>query len=849
MRAKHILLLCGCLLLMEAVPAAAQRAPAPPALAASIPEGAPPVVDGRLDDLAWSAATPATGFVQRQPRPGAPSSAATEVRVLHTAGALYVGARMSDHPDSIAAQLSRRDDGDTFSDWILVMLDPDDDNRSAYVLGVNPRGVKRDHILSEDGSQDASWDAVWEVQTRVDSAGWTAEFRIPLSQLRFPPGRTEWGVNFQRVVARSEEVSFWAPVLPEDPGYVSRFGALTGLVGLSTPSRLELRPYAVTRVTRAPGGAEDPYHSPNELSVGSGVDLRYSLTSSFTLAATVNPDFGQVEADPAEVNLTAYETRFPEQRPFFVEDARLFRFGLGGGAGDLLYTRRIGAAPRGRVPGDAVYAEVPERSTILGAAKLSGRTADGWSLGVLSALTGEERGRYTTPAGQGTAVVEPLTSFNAVRVLRDFGRGQSGIGAIGTLVSRSLDGTEMDFVRSTAIAGGVDGRHRFGGGNYQVEGYLVGSRVQGSEQAILQTQRSSARYFQRPGAPHLEVDSTLTALGGWLANLEVEKVGGRWNWELGGRARSPGAELNDFGFLPQADRADLYGGVGYTELRSTRSLRWWEVRAFHRSQWTFGREHVMGLTNLRANLQLASFWTVGAVAERYQQALSTAELRGGPALVTPGRSALSLSVAGDRRRRAVWQISLYGAAVDEKGGYEVAVLPGVELRPSPRTSISLHPALAVNVVPAQYTGQHTDAEGVRRYSFARLEQRTAALTARFGYTFSPALSLQYYAQPFISSGRFSEPVEVADPGARLFADRFRAAAGDGLPDFNFKQFRSNAVLRWEYRPGSTLFLVWNTELQDEEPFGDFRIPRDTRRLFGSEGTNVLLLKLTYWLGV
>jgi hypothetical protein len=837
------------LFLLMAGPAAAQGGGAAFSVAATRVQGAPPVLDGRLDEAVWAAAPVSGGFVQRGPRPGAPASAATEVRVLYTEGALYVGARLADDPDSIAAQLSRRDDGNTYSDWMFVMLDSDDDNRSAYVLGVNPREVQQDFIVAEDGDQDATWDAVWEVQTAVDSAGWTAEFRIPLSQLRFTPGSTTWGVNFQRVVARREETAYWAPIPPDAPGFVSRFGTLTGLTGLASPTRLELRPYAVSRVTRAPGDADDPFYSHNEPSVATGLDLRYSLTSSFTLAATLNPDFGQVEADPSEVNLTAFETRFPEQRPFFVEDSRLFQFKLGGSAGDLFYTRRIGGSPRGSVPGDAEFADVPQQTTILGAAKLSGKTASGWSLGVLSALTAREEARYTVGGAREAVAVEPLTSFSAARVMREFNDGGTGIGGIATYVNRRLDGTALDFMRSSALAAGIDGRHRFGGGNYEVSGYMAGSSVQGSREAILLAQTGSARRFQRPDAGHLAVDSSLTSLSGWVGNLEVGRLGGPWTWEAGARARSPGLEINDFGFQQQTDRAEQYAGLGYAQYEPGKNFRSWWVHAFQRQQYTFGREFVEFYMNLDGGLQLNNFWTGSATVERWQQARSPGELRGGPALRTSGWSQLTVNVAGDQRRRASWNVAAQGSVDDEAGGYGIGVYPGLSLRPSPRINLSLQPSLAYSVVPAQYVDQLRDDAGAPHYLFARLEQTTAALTARLSYTFTPRLSLQYYAQPFISSGRYSDALEVADANARGFDERFRPYALEEMPDFNFKQLRSNAVLRWEYRPGSTLFVVWNTDLQDETPVGTFDLTRDARRLFGADGTNVLLIKLSYWLGI
>ncbi|HYW06734.1 MAG TPA: DUF5916 domain-containing protein [Longimicrobium sp.] len=846
-------------LLGGARPATGQTAPAraaaprdttpPPTLAAARITGPAPTLDGRLDDAAWAEAPVATGFVQRRPNAGAAAPSPTEVRVLYTQAALYVGARMVDPPDSIAAQLARRDAAGIYSDWLFVMLDSDDDNRSAYVFGVNPREVQRDWIVAEDGSTDPKWDAVWEVSARVDSTGWTAEFRIPLSQLRFNPGLGSWGVNFQRIVARREEDDFWAPIAPNTPGYVSRFGTLTGLAGLASPTRLELRPYTVARMTRADGAAANPFHQRNDPSADLGLDVNYSLTPALTLTATVNPDFGQVEADPSEVNLTAFETSFPEQRPFFVQDARIFQFNLGGSAGQLLYTRRIGAAPHGGVPSGSRFSDVPDGSTILGAAKVSGKTASGWSLGMLSAVTGREQARYVTAAGERERVaVEPLTMFSLARVSRDFRGGQSALGGIATLVNRSLENDELDFLRSSALTGGIDGRHRFAR-NYEVSGYVAGSHIQGSERAIQQVQLNSTHFFQRPGASHLDVDSAATSLTGFIADIEVEKLGGgNWTWELGARARSPGLEINDFGFQQQTDRIEAFGGLDYNQFRPRGSFRSWSLGVFQRSQWTFGRERLATSGSVVGSFELKNFWGGRVSLDRDLMGLSTSELRGGPALVIPGRTGLSLGVHGDRRKPVAWSVAASGSLQDQTDGRSLALSPSVALRLSPRWDLSLAPSMTWNRVGAQYVGQRREADRRLHYYFAPLEQSTLALTTRLNYTVTPRLSLQYYAQPFLSAGDFTSPLQVADPAASSFNERFVPATLSVLPDFNVQQFRSNAVVRWEYRPGSTLFVVWNTALQART--SDDRLEwADARTLFDADGSNVLLVKLSYWFGI
>ncbi|NIP83119.1 MAG: hypothetical protein GWM90_29370, partial [Gemmatimonadetes bacterium] len=445
----------------------------------------PPAIDGVLGEPGWQAAGVASGFTQMRPDPGAPATQRTEIRILHDDQAIYVAARMFDTaPDSIVAQLGRRDD-EVYSDWIYVAIDSYFDHRTAFAFGLNPRGVMVDVLLHNDTEDDGSWDAVWEGAARRDEQGWTAEFRIPLSQLRFNVPETDgcgadpgtgdaaacgelvWGVNFLRKIARHGEESFWAPTLPEDGRLVSLFGELHGLRDLEPPRRLEVMPYAVASATAAPGEAEDPFYHDVDPFGGMGADIKAGVTSDLTLTATINPDFGQVEADPSVVNLTAFETFFPEKRPFFVEGVDIFRFGIGLGDGDLgneslFYSRRIGRAPQGDVDGD--YTDYPDATTILGAAKLSGKTASGWSIGVLDALTASEYGRYELDGVEGETPIEPLTNYGVARVIKDFRAGRSAVGGIFTATNRSLpESGELDWLRRSAYTGGLDVRHRFGG--------------------------------------------------------------------------------------------------------------------------------------------------------------------------------------------------------------------------------------------------------------------------------------------------------------------------------------------------------------------------------------------------
>jgi hypothetical protein len=845
----------------------------PRALGASWTD-APPAVDGRLDEAAWAAADTATGFLQVQPRPGAPASERTVARVLYDAGSLYVGVRMYDSaPDSIVGRLVRRDEF-VYSDWVLIGIDSYHDRRTAFAFGLNPRGVKVDFFLFNDTASDPTWDAVWDGAARVDSLGWTAELRIPVSQLRFDAGAGEqvWGLNFQRVIARRDESSSWSSITQDMPGVVSRFRELRGLSRLAPARRFEVQPYTSGRLTRAPGDAADPFHEPSEVVFSAGADLEYGVTPALTLTATVNPDFGQVEADPAVVNLTAFETFYPEKRPFFLEGADIFRFGTAAEE-QLFYSRRIGRSLHPAPPADAVFARTPDAATILGAVKLSGKTADGWSIGVLDALTAPEEASYILPDGaRRMASVEPLTNYGVLRVVRDFRGARSALGGIVTTTNRRLgEGDGLERMHSAAYTAGVDGRHRFGGGDYELGGWIAGSHVRGSAGAIALTQVQPGHAFQRPDADHLSFDPERTSLQGLAGELGVARIGGNWRWDLRGTARSPGFETGDMGYQRQADLATQSARAGYYQFREGRHFRRWSLEVAERLSSTFGGERAETAASLAGTFQLRNYWEGYATLERSMAALSTTALWGGPALYTPGRTGVMVGLGTDPRRRLVGGLMAVAYAEDGTVGRTWMVQPSLRVRPTPGVELSVGPSLARNRNPWQYLDQR-QVNGRAHYLLGWLDQTTVSLTTRLSYTLSPGLSLQFYAEPFISAGAYDRFVQTVEPRAASFGKRFRRFTageavrnsaegtyvfdldGDGSletgvanPDFNVKQLRSNLVLRWEYRPGSTLFVVWNQNRNHFLPHGAFDVRNDARELFGAPGTNVLLIKLSYWL--
>ncbi|HEU0298079.1 MAG TPA: DUF5916 domain-containing protein [Longimicrobium sp.] len=882
-----------------ALPAAAQQAAegaAPGAgsdgrrLARAERTAQPPQIDGVLNDAAWQQAEPLTDFVQRAPNPGAPATLATEARILYDDGAVYVGIRMHDPaPDSLQTPLGRRDLAGIASEWAHVMVDSYNDKRTAFRFSVNPRGVQKDAFHSNDTNEDLGWDAVWESAARVDSAGWTVEYRIPLSQLRFSgtEGEQTWGIQVSREIARRSEIVDWSQVRPDRNGFVSQFGEVAGIRGLRTARRLEVIPYTMARVTREPGSADDPFWNRNDPFGSAGADVRYGLTPDLTLTATINPDFGQVEADPSQVNLSAFETFFAERRPFFTEGSDIFRFdvrfpyGIRGaqfGNDQPFYSRRLGRTPQGRAPGDALFADAPEATTILGAAKLSGKTRSGWSIGLLDAVTAREDVRYATAGGQAETVVEPATNYAVGRVIKDFRGGSSAVGGIFTATHRDLDGADaLSWLPSQSYLAGIDARHRFGGNNYEVEGAVVGTHVRGSEAAITGIQTRAGHYFQRPDADHLELDPDATTLSGWMGRASVEKVGGG-HWRAGAYtlARSPGLEMNDLGYVRNADWALLGGRVGYVEFRPGKVFRNWNVGLDAWNGWSFGGERLSTGFHAGGFAQWQNNWGSWFDVNHEFEALRADVLRGGPSFTGPAYSNVNVGFFTDGRRRL--QAEAWGGTWNEwgtsGGGYWMG--SAINFRPSSRVRLALGPGMEYSHDPWIYVAEGRVGDE-RHYVFGDIRNRSAFISTRLNYAFTPRLTLEFYAQPFVAAGEYSEFKEVTDGRAARFDDRFHTyvvgteidegdpqqygvrldGTGDPdfsfrNPDFNFKELRTNAVLRWEYRPGSALFVVWSHGRSHFVQDGTFGVRRDFGRLFDDSlapPTNVLAIKLNYWLNL
>jgi hypothetical protein len=765
--------------------------------------------------------------------------------------------RMHDAGDSIVAPIARRD-ADVYSDWAFVYIDSYNDRRSAFHFAVNPRGVQRDAQVTndEEWQQDYGWNAVWQSETSRDSLGWTAEFRIPLSQLRFATNgdsASSWGIEFGRHIARHNERSYWAPILPDRSGFVSQFGTLTEVTLNTAPRRFELTPYTLAQVTSRQVEAANPLTKSRVPLATLGADAKWGLTPDFTLTATLNPDFGQVESDPSEVNLTASESFFREQRPFFLEGAELFNFPISNtgwifGPAQLFYSRRIGRAPQGDDPPNARFVDRPATTDLLGAVKVTGKTQSGWSLGVLTAMTDEMRATVELENGSRTdAVVEPLSQYSMARVQKDFRGGETYFGATATSVLRANSALPL---RKSAVVGGLDFRHNFAQRQYRIGGSLLGSRVTGSPEAIAETQLSSVHYYQRPDAEHLAVDSTRTSLSGFSADLRITKVGGAVRWGGAANILSPGFEANDLGFHSRSDMVQTAGWIGRNWYSGPRGIRSWQAWLNFWGGWTLGGQQDRVGQSLWMQAELDNFWNLEGSVEHHLPSFAVTALRGGPALYTPRRVTGFTSVTSDSRRSTVGRLSLSGGRDVGDLGSSLNVFGEVTQRIADRAQIVLSPGLMFWRSPQQFVESVDE-----HYVVGDVRQTTASLTARVDYSFTPRLSFQLYAQPFLSAGayeRLGEVVSAHSPNAANRVRRFTAAEHGAVdfdnPDFAVNELRTNSVLRWEYRPGSTLFLVWSHGRSADGVPEAFDLRRQTRELRNVRGDHVFLLKLSHWLG-
>jgi hypothetical protein len=839
----------------------------------------PPVIDGVFDDSIWMEGAWAGDFTQFEPYADRPPSQQTEFKVAFDDMNLYIAIRALDTaPDSITSRMSRRDNGD--GDMVFVMLDSYHDLRTGFLFGVSSAGVRFDVINSNNGeSEDPTWDPIWQAKARIQDWGWGAEMKIPFTQLRFNKNsKGVWGFEVARQIFRGNELSLWHPIPRNAPGLVHALGELDGLQEIEPRKQFDLTPYGVASLKTYEPEEGNPYATGSDPKFNIGLDGKIGVTNNLTLDFTINPDFGQVEADPSEVNLTAYETFFEEKRPFFIEGKNITSFNVGLGDGDvgndnLFYSRRIGRRPQGDPSlEDGEYASIPISTPILGAAKLTGKTEKGLSVGILEALNADTRATIDNAGVERKETVEPLTNYSLVRVQKDFNKGNSIIGGAVTSTIRRLDGTNMDFLHKNATTAGLDFTQYFKERNYSLDGAIYLSNVRGSTEAISETQLSSARYFQRPDADYVEFDSTRTGLSGIGGKLQFGKIGGNWNFLFLNMFKSPGLELNDMGFMQQADQvlSVLWTGYNFTEPFSIFRRLNLNNDVFMASN--FGGEIGGVGYEYNVNANFKNLWNGGFGGGFNFHQVSDRMLRGGPSIELPNNIRFNYRLMSDDTK--IFSAGFFGnnnrgaEQYFHRGSYTLSMT----IRPLNTLSITLNPSYSVNHHELQYVAEQ-ELNGDARYIFGKIDQKVLSMSLRINYNITPDLTIQYWGQPFTASGAYEEFKMITDPRAAAFSDRYHVYTTDQInladntyvvdedgdanvdysfdnPDFTFDEWLSNLVIRWEFMPGSTAYLVWSQTRNYYMENGGFEIWDNMDNLFTeNKATNTFLVKFSYRFGL
>ena len=836
------------------------------------------VIDGVLDEDGWLQWAPITTFFQKEPANLAPASERTEMWVLYDDEALYIGARLLDHaPDSIWVRTSRRDeDGQT--DLFAIAVDPFLDRRSGYYFGVTAAGTQLDGTIANDEEMDSDWDGVWDSAVSFDERGWLVEMRIPLSQLRYTPrAEMTWGIDAARFIPRKQEEIHLIELPRNASGWVSRFADLKGLNGIERQRPLEVTPYVTTRALFDAVSPGDPYDDGSRLLSRIGGDVSYAITPNVSLNATFNPDFGQVEVDPAVVNLSDTEVFFPEKRPFFVEGAETFAFGRGGansnwgfnwGDPSLFYTRRVGRAPTGR-PAEYDFIEPIDNTRIISAAKITGRTNQGWKFGTTQALTSRMVAAYQSQGVEQRIEVEPLTHYGVVRAQREIGEGKQAIGLMATSTIRDLSGSPLeDQLNRYAVTGGVDGwtfldKDR----SWVATGWISGSYIAGTQARISDVQQSYLHYFQRPDSKVARLDTSRTSLAGSAGRFAINKQDGRLGFNAALGFVSPGFNVNDLGFQWRSQVINGHVVATYA---------WREPTTWYRSMWMGGalfRSHDFDGNKIGGGMAVfGNLTTLDYQRAEIRMFISgdqddPSATRGGPIAVRKGGYQLSLEYDSDSRKDLQIGLELGAAHFNRERDLEAGVSALWQVRDD--LTLQLRTGYNNNRNNAQYVDQIVDplAQSTygSRYVFGRLDQKEVSASIRLNWSFHPRASVQWYAQPLLFAGDYLSIKELAVPGTAQYntygPDQYDPVQGiidpDGLgpanafpfsnPDFTYQALRSTAVFRWEYRPGSTFFLVWTQGRDASSGTARFDLGDSIDDLVDATANNAFAFKLTYWL--
>jgi uncharacterized protein DUF5916/cellulose/xylan binding protein with CBM9 domain len=833
----------------------------------------PPIIDGFINDEVWDQVPWSGDFTQREPYENEKPSQQTFFKVLYDNNHLYVAIRAYDNdPDKIEKRLTRRDSFE--GDWVGIGISSYNDNLTGFSFSVNAAGVKGDAILTNDSDFDETWDPVWYVKVSSDDMGWYAEMKIPYNQLRFAKMENHvWGFEVLRKLFRKEELSVWQMIPVDVSGWVSKWGELNGINNINPKKEIEIIPYGMIKYESFEKEDGNPFATGSRSGYNGGVDGKIAITNDLTLNFTANPDFGQVEADPSEVNLSAFETFFEEKRPFFVEGSSIYNYPLTDGDGpfsrdNLFYSRRIGVSPHYEPDLlDDEYIDVPEFTRILGAVKLSGKTKNGWSIGVLESVTNREKATIDYNGVRRTVIVEPTTNFFNTRIQKDFNGGNTQVGGMITATNRFINDTALEFLPSSGYTAGADFVKFWDDKAYYLSAKTVFSSIYGTTEAITEIQESSQHYFQRPDATHTKVDTTLTSLHGNGGTVGGGKIGSG-HWSFGGWTtwRSPGLELNDMGYLRISDFFNQVVWAGYRIWEPVGIFRRINFNAASWTGWDFSGLHLYNGSDFNVNMQFTNYWRFGTGVNRDWFDINRHELRGGPALRAPGSLSSWFYIRTDERKKLEFSFSTSGNWGDDSYRNAKRLSLGIDYRPTDFIQLSLDPSYNKSDNYMIYV-ETIEQDNGDTYLVSSIEKEFVSMDIRIDVGITPDLSIQFWGQPFVFSGDYIDFKKVVDPMATNFMDQYYQYADneitfdfddniytvdDGIetftfenPDFSFYEFRSNLVIRWEYIPGSTAYLVWSQGRTGDHPDGDFSLSENIDRLSSLKAHNVFLLKLSY----
>jgi hypothetical protein len=828
-----------------------------------------PVIDGKLNDVCWKTGAWAGNYTQWIPNEGALPSQPTQLKILYDDKNIYVAIRAFDSlPQKIIRRAGRRDE--FTGDMVGVCFDSYRDHRTGFEFDVSAAGQKIDLLLTNPMNIDNNWNAVWDVKTAKEDSAWTAEFRIPLSQLRYSKDSVQvWGLHSWRWIDRLQQESDWEPQSSTGPGILYLFGELHGINGLPRSRRFEIMPYTLGKVNTFQKEQNNPFANKGRRWLGKvGLDAKIGLTSNLTIDLTVNPDFGQVESDPSVMNLSAFEIFYEEKRPFFLEGKNIFNFDFDNSS--LFYSRRIGHAPSFYPAlNNNEFINYPDNTTILGAAKMSGKTAKGFSIGALQSLTANEYANIDSLGKRKRHNVEPLTNYALVRVQQDYKQGNTMLGGILTSTNRFLNASHLEFMNHHAYTGGIDLFHQWHDKKYYVDAKIVGSNIMGSREAMINLQQSSARYYQRPDIDYLHIDSAATQLSGYGGSIKIGKGSkGFWRYSTELTWRSPGFDLNDMGYMQMADIIKQKNSVYYFVNKPVSIFRTYNVSLSETNNWDFGLRYLSSSVHLGIYLEFLNKWAFNASSNYTPQSLDTRILRGGSAMLIPSVIYRNVYMRTDPSKRLSFDLNSELSSSGNNSARYYSVQPGIRYTPINTIKLSASLNYSANRNDLQYiTTTAYDSE--TGYILGKIDQHTMGITFRMDYNITPEVSIQYYGSPFATVGKYSEFKRITESRANNYHNRFarlKPSLNGNIyevsennntsidynfwnPNFDFSQFRSNLVFRWEYRPGSQFNFVWS---QDRTVFvqpGSQVLSNGMSSLKDIFPNNIFLVKFNYWFSI